>query len=348
MRNDLSLQQLVRVIAVYACISHDSTFPFSIQTMCSKLTQACIESICNKGDKAEAISILQGVLLTTVEKLKATYKAFDRMKQASIQDKGKSKPMEEEQIGRQGFDAYDWRSIERAMPVLTVAYASDSLDTFVRGEQCLSPAMISVAAYSNLFLSPDAKTILRSLFNTFRSLFNNMRVIDAPSPQGDILGDLFRYGVLSLQIYEGGRDTREEKDAIEQLGMVLICFEPHVYSEVWTSNLSFYCKQLLDGPNIITLLQNMLVNNEVSHQTVGILLKHLMNNLESVGTQSKIEGALTLKLFKLSFMAVNQFIELNEPVLVPYLSKLIIDSFAYAAKAEDPAIYYQVLRALFR
>lgn len=175
-----------------------------------------------------------------------------------------------------------------------------------------------------------------------------MRVIEAPPPQGDILGDLFRYGVLSLQIYEGGRDTREEKDAIEQLGMVLVCFDPHVYSEVWTSNLSFYCKQLLEGPNIITLLQNMLVNNEVSHQTVGILLKYLMNNLESIGTQSKIEGALSLKLFKLSFMAVNQFIELNEPVLVPYLSKLIIDSFAYAAKAEDPSIYYQVLRALFR
>lgn len=92
----------------------------------------------------------------------------------------------------------------------------------------------------------------------------------------------------------------------------------------------------------------MLINNDVSHQTVGILLKYLMNNLESIGTQSKIEGALTLKLFKLSFMAVNQFIELNEPVLVPYLSKLIINSFAYAARAEDPTIYYQVLRALFR
>jgi len=103
--------------------------------MCSKLTQACIESICNKGDKAEAVAILQGVLLTTVEKLKATYKAFDRMKQASQQDKTKTKPIEEEQIGRSGFDAYDWRSIERAMPVLTVAYASDSLETFVRGER---------------------------------------------------------------------------------------------------------------------------------------------------------------------------------------------------------------------
>lgn len=138
-RNDLSLQQLVRVIAVYGCISHDSTFPFSIQTMCSKLTQACIESICNKGDKPEAIKVLKGVLLTTVEKLKATYKAFDRMKQAAMQDKEKSNSAEEEQVGRTGFDAYDWRSIERAMPVLTVAYASDSLETFVRGELISCP-----------------------------------------------------------------------------------------------------------------------------------------------------------------------------------------------------------------
>jgi transformation/transcription domain-associated protein len=106
--------------------------------MCSKLTQACIESICNKGDRPEAISVLQGVLLTTVEKLKAIYRAFDRMKEATTLEKGKTKPVDEEQLGRTGYDAYDWRSIERSMPVLTVAYASDSLDTFVRGMRMVS------------------------------------------------------------------------------------------------------------------------------------------------------------------------------------------------------------------
>lgn len=178
-----------------------------------------------------------------------------------------------------------------------------------------------------------------------------MSVVNAQPASGEVLSDLFRYGVLSLRICEGvSRDPRDlsEKEAIDQLGMLLINFEPHVYSEVWTNNLDFYCKQLLESPHTITLLQNMLINSEVSHQTVGILLKYLMDNLEKIGDQTKLEGALTLKLFKLSFMAVNSFIELNEPVLVPYLSKLIIDSFAFAAKAADSIIYYQILRALFR
>lgn len=158
-RSDLSLQQLVRVVSVYACISHDSTFPFNIQTMCSKLTQACIESICQKGDKAEAIRVMQGVLLTTVEKLKSTYKAFDRMKQAAAQDEHPERSAEENQKGREGYDAYDWRSIERVMPVSTVAYASDSMDTILRGElsrcdSCVNEAETRDPQTQELFSAP--------------------------------------------------------------------------------------------------------------------------------------------------------------------------------------------------
>lgn len=132
------------------------------------------------------------------------------------------------------------------------------------------------------------------------------------------------------------------------LTQILLLFEPHVFSEVWTKRMDFFTAQALANPNVFSVLQILLQHETVSHQLVAILLKHLMGKLEGMGHQPKAEAQLTLKLFKISFLAINSFIELNEPVLVPHLQKLIINSFAYAAKAPDPAIYYQILRALFR
>ncbi|KAJ9105954.1 hypothetical protein QFC19_003288 [Naganishia cerealis] len=325
-RNELSQQQLARVISVYASISHDPTFPLSIQTMCGKLIHTCLDSVCSKSEASEAVKLLNGLMLTSVEKLKGIYRAFDRMKEAAAQEKSSGGQGVEDQAGRTGYDELDWRSIERVTPIVTVAYANDNLDIFLR----------------------DAKVLLRSIFTTIRSLFNNLRNFKAQIAHGEVLHDLFRYGVLSLRIYEGSRDAREEKDALELLSGILLAYDPHTFTEVWTYSLEFYCQQVLEYPHIVTLLQSMLSNVEVSHQTVAILLKHLMDNLESVGSQTKAQASLSLRLFKCAFMAVNSYIDVNEQVLVPHLAKLIINCFTFAAKAEDPSTYYQILRALFR
>lgn len=324
-RNELSQQQLARVISVYASISHDPTFPLTIQTMCGKLIHTCLDSVCNKSEAAEAVKLLNGLMLTSVEKLKGIYRAFDRMKEAAAQETTTGQGVED-QAGRTGYDELDWRSIERITPIVTVAYANDNLEVFLR----------------------DAKVLLRSIFTTIRSLFNNLRNFKAQVLNGEVLHDLFRYGVLSLRIYEGSRDAREEKDALELLSGILLAYDPHTFTEVWTYSLEFYCQQVLDYPHTVTLLQSMLSNVEVSHQTVAILLKHLMENLEKVGSQTKAEASLSLRLFKCAFMAVNSYIDVNEQVLVPHLAKLIINCFNYAAKAEDSSPYYQILRALFR
>ncbi len=301
--------------------------------MCAKLLLSCIDSLCNKGNKEEAIRLMTGMLETSVRKVGSLYRAFDRAKKATALDKGKGKAVDEkesvEAVGEEvlvGPNELEWREVERAMPVAAPNFALESYDGFVR----------------------DAKSLLKTLFHTLRSLLNNLRILEGDYPLGDVLGELFRNAILSLRIFEGARDPREEKDALEMLGLIMILFEHHVFTEVWTTNMDFFVEQVLENPHAITILQTMLVHNDVSHQTVAILLKYLMDNLEVIGDQDKTRSSLTLKLFKLSFMAVNSYIELNEPVLVPHLAKLIIDSFGYAAKSPDPIIYYQILRALFR
>lgn len=55
-----------------------------------------------------------------------------------------------------------------------------------------------------------------------------------------------------------------------------------------------------------------------------------------------------LRLYKMSFMAVTIFPEKNEPVLLPHLSNLIMNSLKLASQAAEPNSYYLLLRALFR
>jgi transformation/transcription domain-associated protein len=163
-----------------------------------------------------------------------------------------------------------------------------------------------------------------------------------------MLGQFFEHSLRCLAIFESNRDPREAKEALELLSQILLLYEPHVFSEVWLTHLDFFIQQSLSNPHVFPVLQMLITHESVSHQLVSILLKYLMTHLEKFGTQPKNHAALTLKLFKMSFLAINTYISTNESVLVPHLQKFIINSFTFAAKAPDPAIYYQILRALFR
>ena len=163
-----------------------------------------------------------------------------------------------------------------------------------------------------------------------------------------MLGKFFEHSLRSLAIFEGNRDPREPKEAIELLSQILLLFEPHVFSEVWSTHMDFFIEQSIVNLHVFPVLQMLITHESVSHQLVGILLKYLMLQLDQLGSLEKARAALTLRLFKMSFLAINTYIVTNEAVLVPHLQKLIMSSFALAAKAPDPAIYYQIMRALFR
>lgn len=152
----------------------------------------------------------------------------------------------------------------------------------------------------------------------------------------------------SLAIFEGLRDPREGKEAVELLSQILLSFEAHEFSEIWTTHMALFIDMSIANPGVFPVLQMLITHESVSHQLVGILLKHLMSNLGDLGESTSKRSQLTLGLFKRAFLAINNYISTNEIVLVPHLQKLIMDSFAHAAKAKEPLIYYQILRALFR
>ncbi|WWC98567.1 hypothetical protein V866_005459 [Kwoniella sp. B9012] len=338
-RNDLPLSQLTQVVYVFSCNLNDSTFNSSIQTMCAKLLNTIIDSIHSKADSQEFARIIKGIFFTFLEKLTAMSEAHDRLKAIGLRDKGKGKAKEEtdgdvsmEDSAKEAAEdkiQNGWREIEQAMPVHSVAYANESLESFCR----------------------ESRYLFKTLLHTFRTLLTYTRQGDNPAPQpdGELLSKFFEHSLKCLAIFDFmGRDPREPKEALELHSQILLLFEPHVFAEVWTSHMAFFTELAVTNAQVFPILQMLITHESVSHQLVAILLKHLMKNLGELGTMDKPQAILTLKMFKISFLAINTYIANNEIVLVPHLQKLIMSSFEHAAKSEDPAIYYQILRALFR
>lgn len=323
--------------------------------MCAKLLNTIIESIHKQEDRTEAARIMRGMYITSLEKLEAFNEAYDRLKAISVRDKGKGKAREVEMDGdvpmldaaeEESLDrrTNGWREIEGSMPIYAVAYADETLDTFCRGKSFLT---LFCQASTD---SSEGRYLFKTLLHTFRSLLTFSRQDDSvvSHPDGEQLGRFFLASLRSLAIFEGLRDPREGKEAVELLSQILLSFESHEFSEIWTTHMGLFIDMSIATPGVFPVLQMLITHETVSHQLVGILLKHLMDTLGDLGDSTYKRNQLVIGLYKRAFLAINTYIAANEIVLVPHLQKLIMDSFTHAAKAKEPLIYYQILRALFR
>jgi len=159
---------------------------------------------------------------------------------------------------------------------------------------------------------------------------------------------MFEGGFRCLSLWDGRVENREEKEAIEWFGYIFTEIHSHVFQEVWTIKMDFFIKIALDHPNALAVPQTLMAMKDVSRQLTSIMLKHLADRLDELGNHDKKTAVVSIRLFKMSFMAVNLLPEANEAVLAPHLTRLIMDSFPLAAKAIEPTNYYLLIRALFR
>lgn len=161
------------------------------------------------------------------------------------------------------------------------------------------------------------------------------------------MGRLFEDGVRCWSLHEQ-REGREEKEVMDLFTTVFTDLEPQVFHEVFTNNMAFLFEEMLANPILLGIPQNLLSNEVVSRRFVGILLRFLVDRLEELGNADKKYASVSLRLFKMAFMAVTIFPEENEAVLQPHLSHLIMTSMKFASKAAEPTNYFLLLRALFR
>ncbi|QRV73100.1 histone acetyltransferase SAGA, TRRAP/TRA1 component, PI-3 kinase superfamily TRA1 protein [Ceratobasidium sp. AG-Ba] len=338
-RKELTPEQLRRIIYLYSCCLHDPAFSSTIHNMSAKLLANLVDVNLEKFPKSEAAASLLALLETCVDKLGAVWAVHQQivstMKEshdAKPEDRPESPTKDVEMKDADAMDVDDTVpstrkltlfEIEKAKPIQAAAFVLENKAEAVK----------------------ESKILFRTLLHVFKTVLAGIRTSEGPVPDGELIRRLFQNCVRCLTMYE---DNRDGKEAFEMLLQVFHEIEPHIFQEIWTTEMQFFIDHVQEHQNLLGMPQLLLSSDMVSHQLVAILLRYLVGKLDTLGEQNQKSASITLRLFKMCFMSVTVFPELNEPILFHHLSKLIMDSLRLATKAADPTNYLLLLRGLFR
>ncbi len=169
--------------------------------------------------------------------------------------------------------------------------------------------------------------------------------------------------LLSMDVYMIGRGAnsgknstnpanlatqKEEKEVIENLGVIFSYLHQLSLSEIFTQTIDFIIERTFKNSNIYILSSYFLATPATSCTFATILIEYLLKKMEIMGDSSIERSNLYLKLFKLVFGSVSVLAAENEKMLKPHLHSLVTKSLELALKAKEPYNYFLLLRALFR
>lgn len=320
-RAEMSAAQLARIVSVHGRVLHDPTLAPAIQTMCAKLLLNLVESIItNNGEVANGL--LREIFDAFTEKMKN----LPRLKEDwEINRKRKDMGSKSGEDSTHASEV-DVVAIERSQPVL-------------------SSHMLYEHRESDVL--KDTLFLLRNLFTGFKTLLALLKRRNAPEPDADTLGALFRAGLDCWSMVDF-RDSAQEKEMMDLFIPIFYDLTPQTFHEVFTTNLPYLYDRMLTNNALMGVPQNLLSMQSTSRRFVGIVLRFLADRLEDLGNADRKNATVTLRLFKLAFMAVTIYPEDNEVMLQPHLGYFIMHSMKLAATATEPSNYFLLLRALFR
>lgn len=145
-RNDLTTDQLSRVVHTYSCNVHDATLPNAIQTMCCKLLLNVIENIVTK-DREAAASMLYRMFEAFVRKIEGLAEVRKELvKWARPRDLKRER-------GQLIDKEYDDVDLERARPVAAVNNMTETTPDPVKGAS-VSPFGVALLSLCRLVRCP--------------------------------------------------------------------------------------------------------------------------------------------------------------------------------------------------
>ncbi|KAF2754000.1 hypothetical protein EJ05DRAFT_457386 [Pseudovirgaria hyperparasitica] len=371
LRESLSKEQIRRTVEVYTKNLHDSFPGTSFQTMSAKLLLNMAECIAKLEPKEDARYFLIMILNAIGDKFAAMNRQFKNAVKLSAQYSQPSiDAMPEDHMAEKDHPP-DWDEIDifSATPIKTSNPRERSTDPIA----------------DNKFLFKNLLHGLKNLFYQLRAC-NHPRVKEEMEMQNlpanwnevsygyngeevKVLIKLFHEGALVFRYYGIDRDSsefqqlspsellgnqhmmaaeKEEKELLETLGAVFHYVDPATFHEIFHSEIPHMYEMMFEHSALMHIPQFLLASEATSSSFAGMLLQFLIERIDEVGTLDVKKASILLRLFKLSFMAVTLFHQVNEPVLLPHVSKIITKSIQLSTTAEEPTNYFLLLRSLFR
>lgn len=142
--------------------------------------------------------------------------------------------------------------------------------------------------------------------------------------------------------------TKDSRELMDYLAFTFMQIDSTTFNEIIDSEMNFLYEQMLEDSALLHIAQSFLTSELTSPNFAGILLRFLKKKLPDLGNADFNTSNILIRLFKLSFMSVNLFPNINEIVLLPHLNDMILDSLEFSKLAEEPLVYFYLIRTLFR
>ncbi|ORY74856.1 FAT domain-domain-containing protein, partial [Protomyces lactucae-debilis] len=345
-RAELSPLQIEKTISIYSKNLGDTSLTTSIQTMSAKLLLNLIDRIMKLPEQPEGRRLLVLILLSFTKKIANLNQSYERNEKA-LQEPSRevrtfgihvgSLPAEgEPEVMKEGKHLFKNLMV--------------GLKTVLFGLKGCNPPLPPNMSISNQHWAEAVRGLGNADLQIFTTLFLEGAKGFSYYKQ-EILADktnATERNSLENPVQLTSPGSREEKDVLETFATVFIHIDPVSFQEILEKSLpAFY--ELAMGNNILLHVpQFFLTNDSTSSNFAGLLLEFLIEKLPELGSTDSLRSTVLLRLFKMCFMAVTMFPDLNEVILQPHLAEIIIQSMKLSASAKNPINYYILLRALFR
>lgn len=353
----LNTVQISKIIYIYSKNLHDARFPPHVQTMCAKLLLNLVENIVQQSSKQEVRFLLMRIVDSFAHRLKALGEILVCLKKSmeagpSIQKKqsmnyfldlGLVQPIH---TSLKISDAELWKDLQVQFKTTLLALKTSVYNL----KQC----GITGSDYSETHISTTFLDEMEMFDGIFRNgvicLVQSISPGEASDPANSNEGVSSDGTSISSPLFQiGSTISRPDKEMLEVFGSIFTFLEPHIFQEVMSrNNVEFLFQSAMLNPHMKLLSQYFLANPTVSGGLASLMLTFLVERLSELGGSCHSTSAMVFQHFKLVFMAVMLFPEVNEPVLRPHLANIIMSSLKLATQTEDPINFFLLLRALFR
>lgn len=164
-------------------------------------------------------------------------------------------------------------------------------------------------------------------------------------PDANVLGRVFKSCCQSAALFKG-----DPSEATFYKGMVEIFMEtePHVFQEVWSTNMPMFFELMVTSPGILNIVELLYRQPSTTYSLTALILRHLVDNLEPLLENNAQAVGVVIRLLKQTFSSVASLPDGTERVIFPYLPRLLVDIFPMAARSQDPRNLLSVPFYLFR
>lgn len=358
-RQELKFDILVKAVHLFSKNIHDETLPTAIQIMSIRLLLNLVDCIRNQRNEIGASAgtsnrreLLLGMLRVFILK----FHTIAKIQLPIITQKWKQYQTAQ-QLNSANSDGTQTKDFV-------------SVDTLPETVSKLTS--IGFTPIANLNIA-EHRLLIKSLISGVKTITVGINFIDCgpvPQPVFAMLPptevqnfiDFFNWSIESFYMYRintsgngaNGKSPvnpavqREEKELLELFSNLFLNLTSQNFQEIFTATIAFLIEKMVENQNLQVIINTFLSFRQTSPVFATVMVEHLLDRMEEIGSTDIEKSNLYLRLFKLIFGSVSMFAVENEPMIRPYLQKIVLSSMEMAMRAEEPFNYFLLLRALFR